>query len=72
MLGKLNGLLSFSKIVQNTKHLWGSSLDNFYVNAFELEAVWPVQDKLPTPETHGEAGSVHPKRSQKAALQHVK
>ena len=26
----------------------------------------PVQ--LPTPETHGETGSVHPKRSQKATL----
>ena len=23
---------------------------------------------LPTPETHGETGSVHPKRSQKAVL----
>ena len=28
--------------------------------------------QLPTPETRGETGSVHPKRSQKAALQHVK
>ena len=27
---------------------------------------------LPTPETHGETGSVQPKRSQKAVLQHVK
>ena len=27
---------------------------------------------LSSPETHGETGSVHPKRSQKAALQHVK
>ena len=29
-------------------------------------------EKLPTPETSGETGSVHPKRSQKAVLQHVK
>ena len=28
--------------------------------------------ELPTPETHGETGSVHPKRSQKAVLQHLK
>ena len=27
---------------------------------------------LPTPETHGETGPVHPKQSQKATLQHVK
>ena len=27
---------------------------------------------LPTPETHGETGSVHPKQSNKAAPQHVK
>ena len=34
------------------------------------EKLAPFQ--LPTPETQGETGSVHPKRSQKAALQHVK
>ena len=30
------------------------------------------QTRLPTPENHGETGSAHSKRSQKAALQHVK
>ena len=30
------------------------------------------RSSLPTPETHGETGSVHPKQSQKAVLQHIK
>ena len=32
----------------------------------------PLRYVLPTRETHGDTGSVHPKRSQEAALQHVK
>ena len=42
---------------------------------FNSQLVWThASSELPTPETHGETGSVHPipKRSQKAVLQHVK
>ena len=60
---------------------WQFKTNSFVGNGF-LKESWNVpnfiaipgsspssaSNQLPTPETHGETGSVHPKRSQKATL----
>ena len=52
--------------------MFGKSWSFLVLTLIKPELCKSRQCKLPTPETHGETGSVHPKRSQKATLQHVK